>query len=66
MTGLSYTLDDFTVTVPELSGFNTTGPCTASVLDLDNANCNYRSHQRRAIDSWRCLDTETSKDQREP
>jgi hypothetical protein len=31
MTGSSYTLDDLTVTVPELSGFNTTGPCTASV-----------------------------------
>jgi hypothetical protein len=27
MTGLSYTLGDSTVIVPELSGFKTTGPC---------------------------------------
>jgi hypothetical protein len=28
MTGFSYTLDDVTVIVPELSGFRTMGACT--------------------------------------
>jgi hypothetical protein len=32
MTGFSYTLDDVTVIVPELSGFKTKGACTGTNL----------------------------------
>jgi hypothetical protein len=32
MTGFSYTFDDVTVIVPELSGFRTTGACTSKNL----------------------------------
>jgi hypothetical protein len=67
MTGLSYMLDDVIPTVPELSGFKTTGLCTQMLeLHLIKQSHDCRSHQRHTVDSWRCLDSKTSNDQREP
>ena len=67
MTGLSYTLTELIVTVPELSGFKTTGPYevrTVSSLNFSELICR-PSHESRSIYPRRCLDIKTCDDQRE-